>query len=110
MVALSQSRNPYTQEHSNADWHHPRDGGEGLYPETNILPIELKSLDGVKFVKDTTFRFIVKIKEKQEDKFGVLYTSEKYFKNLESSIKESNPYFLNNSFNLLLRSSKLLLS
>jgi len=71
----------------------------GLYPETNILPIELKSLDGVKFVKDTTFRFIVKIKEKQEDKFGVLYTSEKYFKNLESSIKESNPYFLNNSFN-----------
>jgi len=67
----------------------------GLYPETNVLPFELKSLDGVKFVKDTKFRFIANIKQKKEDTTGVLYTSERYFKNLESSIRESNPYFIN---------------
>ncbi len=71
----------------------------GLYPETNVLPFELKSLDGVKFVKDTKFRFIANIKQKKEDTTGVLYTSERYFKNLESSIRESNPYFINSSFN-----------
>ena len=71
----------------------------GLYSETNVLPIDLKSLEGVKFVKDTSFRFILKIKQKQEDTSGVLYTSERYFKNLEASIKEANPYFINSSLN-----------
>jgi hypothetical protein len=71
----------------------------GSYPETNILPIDVKSLEGIKFVKDTKFRFVLKIKEKQTDTNGVLYTSEKYFKNLEASLKESNPYFINASLN-----------
>jgi len=71
----------------------------GIYSETNVLPIDVKSLDGIKFVRDTSFRFIVNIKQKQEDTSGLLYTSEKYFKNLESSIKESNPYFVNSSLN-----------
>lgn len=71
----------------------------GIYPETNVLPINLKSLEGIKFVKDTSFRFILKIKQKQEDTLGVLYTSERYFKNLEASLKESNPYFVNSSLN-----------
>lgn len=69
----------------------------GIYSETNILPINVKSLEGIKFCKDTSFRFIVNIKQKQDDTIGVLYTSEKYFKNLESSLKESNPYFINSS-------------
>lgn len=71
----------------------------GIYSETNVLPIDVKSLDGIKFVKDTSFRFIVNIKQKQEDTLGLLYTSERYFKNLESSLKESNPYFVNSSLN-----------
>ena len=71
----------------------------GVYSETNVLPIEIKNLDGLKYVKGTSFRFIAKIKEKETDTSGKLYTSEKYFKNLEASIKESNPYFVNNSFN-----------
>ncbi len=71
----------------------------GVYSETNILPIEIKSLDGLKYVKGTSFRFIVKIKEKETDTIGRLYTSQKYFKNLEASVKESNPYFVNDSFN-----------
>jgi hypothetical protein len=71
----------------------------GSYPETNTLPIDVKSLEGIKFVKDTKFRFVLKIKEKQTDTNGVLYTSEKYFKNLEASLKESNPYFVNSSLN-----------
>jgi len=70
----------------------------GVYSETNILPIDIKSLDGLKYVKGTTFRFIAKIKEKETDTVSKLYTSEKYFKNLEASIKESNPYFVNKSF------------
>jgi hypothetical protein len=70
---------------------------KGLYPETNTLEITVKNLEGIKFVKDTKFRFILKIKEKQTDTTGVLYTSEKYYKNLESSLKESNPYFINSS-------------
>ena len=72
---------------------------KGSYPETNTLAIDVKSLEGINFVKDTKFRFIVKIKEKQDDTFGLLYTSEKYFKNLESALKESNPYFINSSLN-----------
>lgn len=71
----------------------------GVYSETNVLPIEIKQLDGLKYVKGTNFRFIAKIKEKETDTVGKLYTSEKYFKNLEASIKESNPYFVNDSFN-----------
>jgi hypothetical protein len=70
---------------------------KGLYPETNTLAINVKNLEGIKFVKETKFRFILKIKEKQTDTTGVLYTSEKYYKNLESSLKESNPYFINSS-------------
>jgi len=72
---------------------------KGLYPETNTLAINVKNLEGIKFVKDTKFRFILKIKEKQTDTTGVLYTSERYYKNLESSLKESNPYFINSSVN-----------
>lgn len=72
---------------------------KGLYPETNTLAITVKNLEGIKFVKDTRFRFILKIKEKQTDTTGVLYTSERYYKNLESSLKESNPYFINSSLN-----------
>jgi len=71
----------------------------GLYPETNTLAITIKNLEGIKFVKDTRFRFILKIKEKQTDTTGVLYTSERYYNNLESSLKESNPYFINSSLN-----------
>jgi len=72
---------------------------KGLYPETNTLAINVKNLEGIKFVKDTKFRFILKIKEKQTDTTGILYTSERYYKNLESSLKESNPYFINASVN-----------
>jgi hypothetical protein len=72
---------------------------KGVYPETNTLAITVKNLEGIKFVKDTKFRFILKIKEKQTDTTGVLYTSERYYKNLESSLKESNPYFINSSLN-----------
>jgi len=69
----------------------------GLYPETNINPIPIKNLDGIKYVSGCTFRFIANIKEKDSDTFGKLYTSEKYFKDLEASITESNPYFTNQS-------------
>ncbi len=69
----------------------------GLYPETNILPIEIKNLEGIKFVTGCTFRFIANIREKDSDTNGFLYTSEKYFRELESSISESNPYFTNQS-------------
>jgi len=72
---------------------------KGLYPETNTLAISVRNLEGIKFVKDTKFRFILKIKEKQADTTGVLYTSERYYKNLEASLKESNPYFINSSLN-----------
>jgi hypothetical protein len=72
---------------------------KGSYPETNTLAINIRSLDGIKFVNNTKFRFILKIKEKQTDTTGVLYTSERYYKNLEASLKESNPYFINSSLN-----------
>jgi hypothetical protein len=72
---------------------------KGSYPETNTLAINVRSLDGIKFVNNTKFRFILKIKEKQTDTTGVLYTSERYYKNLEASLKESNPYFINSSLN-----------
>jgi hypothetical protein len=72
---------------------------KGSYPETNTLAINIRSLEGIKFVNNTKFRFILKIKEKQTDTTGVLYTSERYYKNLEASLKESNPYFINSSLN-----------
>jgi hypothetical protein len=72
---------------------------KGVYPETNTLAITVKNLEGIKFVKDTKFRFILIIKEKQTDTTGLVYTSERYYKNLESALKESNPYFINSSLN-----------
>ena len=72
---------------------------KGVYPETNTLAITVKNLEGIKFVKDTKLRFILIIKEKQTDTTGLVYTSERYYKNLESALKESNPYFINSSLN-----------
>lgn len=66
---------------------------EGLYPETNKVRFSKPSLKDIIPVKATTFRFIIKLLKNPNDTEPKFYTSEEYYKDLESSIKESNPYF-----------------
>ena len=72
---------------------------EGQYPSKNkidfkISPINEIKLDDIQTVEDISFRFILLIKNKANDKSGVYYTSPQFKKDLVASLNEPNPYFL----------------
>jgi len=70
----------------------------GKYPNVNKIDFRVPSLDGIKVVDDTKFRSIIAIYKNQQDSSPKYYTSEFYSRDLEASKIESNPYFLNYSF------------
>lgn len=65
----------------------------GLYPETNKILFGKPSLKDIQPVEGTKFRFILKIEKDKNDKNPKFFTSAKYFKDLEQSLNENNPYF-----------------
>lgn len=72
---------------------------EGQYPLKNkidfkISPINEIKLDDIKTIEGISFRFILLIKNKSNDRSGVYYTSPQFKKDLVSSLNEPNPYFL----------------
>jgi len=70
----------------------------GVYPEKNKLDFKIPSLEELNFVPGTNFRFILAIFKTWTDTTPKYYTSDAYYKDLEASVIESNPYFLQNSF------------
>lgn len=68
----------------------------GIYDNINKREFTTEDLSRLKVVDDTTFKFILSVKV--GDRARELYTSKFYYALLESSKKESNPYFVNFSF------------
>jgi len=71
----------------------------GEYATTNMVNFKIPALDDLKWVKGTTFKFILAIFKDIKDTSPVYYTSEDHYNNLISSINENNPYFVQASFN-----------
>jgi hypothetical protein len=70
----------------------------GIYPEKNRLTFNITDFSKIKYVPETNFRFILAIFKDYKDKNPVYYTSEKYYKDLQLSYIEKNPYFIQSSF------------
>ena len=70
----------------------------GRYADKNVLPFTTKTLKNLKYVDGTNFRFILAIFKDYNDTSPVYYTSQNYYNDLNSSLIEANPYFLQASF------------
>lgn len=70
----------------------------GIYPDKNKLEFKIPNLDELKYVEDTSFRFILAIFKDYKDTKPLYYTSEKYYNDLKASSLEGNPYFVQSSF------------
>jgi len=70
----------------------------GIYPDKNKLDFKLPSLEDIKSVQGTNFRFILAIFKDYQDTKPVYYTSDRYLNDLISAAAEGNPYFLQSSF------------
>ena len=71
----------------------------GEYSTSNKVDFKIPSLTDLKWVKGTSFKFIMAIFKDIKDTSPVYYTSEAHYNNLISSINENNPYFVQASFN-----------
>jgi hypothetical protein len=69
----------------------------GIYADKNKLSFKLPSLDNITKVYGTTFRFILSVSKDKTDKNPKFFTSDAYYSDLEASVEESNPYFINYS-------------
>lgn len=75
---------------------------EGQYPSKNkidfkISPINEIKLDDIQTVEGISFRFLLLIKNKSNDRSGVYYTSPQFKKDLVASLNEPNPYFISDA-------------
>ena len=70
----------------------------GIYDRINKVDFNLKNLNNVTKVDKTNFRFILAIKKTPTDKEPKYFTSDVYYRDLEAAIVDSNPYFINASF------------
>lgn len=84
-----------------APWEIPFNGKiqlSGNYPQ-NKIEIDRVDISKITVVEDTSFRFILVLRNNNLDPNPKLYTSERYYIDLEYAIAESNPYFTLQSFN-----------
>jgi hypothetical protein len=70
---------------------------EGEY-DSNYIAFRKPFLSQLKWVSGTTFKFIVGLKTSDTDPYQQFYTSEEYYKLLEKSLLDNNPYFPKISF------------
>lgn len=66
--------------------------------EVNKFNFKLPNLDSIKIIANTTFRFLLGIRKNANSELIGLYTSPLYYNELVTSYNESNPYFINSSF------------
>ena len=69
----------------------------GLYPNINKIDIAIKSIKDLQIVADTNFQFIIAVKKYNIDEPEQVqyFTSPSFFSLLETSLYESNHYFVN---------------
>jgi chaperonin cofactor prefoldin len=69
----------------------------GLYPSINKIDIAIKSIKDLQIVADTNFQFIIAVKKYNIDEPERIqyFTSPSFFSLLETSLYESNHYFVN---------------
>jgi hypothetical protein len=70
---------------------------EGEY-DSNYIAFRKPFLSQLKWVTGTDFKFIVGLKTSDTDPYQQFYTSEGYYKLLEKSLLDNNPYFPKISF------------
>lgn len=66
----------------------------GAYPEKNYADFEFKLVDELQIIKDTTFKFILVLKDSKADFEPKYYTSDAFYSSIELSLIDKNPYFL----------------
>lgn len=71
----------------------------GKYEQDNVKRYALPNLNELVAVENTSFRFILAIKESDAVDETQYFTSEIFFDDLLASITENNPYFINNAIN-----------
>ena len=69
----------------------------GLYPNINKIDIAIKSIKDIQIVANTNFQFIIAVKKYNIDEPERIqyFTSPSFFSLLETSLYESNHYFVN---------------
>lgn len=71
--------------------------------DDNTIDFEIQTIDDIKYVKNTNFRFIIAFSKHPDSNENFsekrhYYTSESYYNDLQKAINENNPYFtINNS-------------
>jgi hypothetical protein len=64
----------------------------GIYKDVNKHEFTVPSIDNIKVVANTSFRFILSIKKTNDDVNPLLYTSDLFYSDLQDSIDSNNPY------------------
>lgn len=86
----------------------------GLYPDTNIVDFPINSIKDIQIVDKTNFQFIIAVRKYNidEPEKTQYFTSPSFYSLLETSLYDSNPYFVNAAqgkflyYNLPLNSNK----
>jgi hypothetical protein len=66
----------------------------GVYPEKNSKEFKFEFLDNLQILPNTTFKFILILKDSKADLEPKYYTSDAFYSSIEISIIDKNPYFL----------------
>jgi hypothetical protein len=71
----------------------------GNYERDNVKPYTNPSLENIEIIDNTSFRFILAVKESAISDETRYFTSQPFYDDLLISITENNPYFINNALN-----------
>ncbi len=71
----------------------------GNYETDNIIKYSVPELNEIQPVENTTFRFVLGVRESTAIDEIQYFTSEPFYDDLLASISENNPYFINNALN-----------
>jgi hypothetical protein len=71
----------------------------GNYERDNVKPYTNPSLENIEIIDNTSFRFILAVKESNISDEIRYFTSQPFYDDLLISITENNPYFINNALN-----------
>jgi len=71
----------------------------GNYEKDNVKPYTNPNLNDIEVIENTSFRFILAIKESVVSDETRYFTSQPFYDDLLISITENNPFFINNALN-----------
>jgi len=71
----------------------------GNYEKDNVKPYTNPNLNDIEVIENTSFRFILAIKESMVSDETRYFTSQPFYDDLLISITENNPFFINNALN-----------